>query len=73
MVETFPDEPDLAAEYAWVIWNLSEHADYGVDPVLVLQRVLAKDPTHPRARAVWDRIQAAGPATPTTPPWRRSR
>jgi curved DNA-binding protein CbpA len=73
MVEAFPDEPDVAAEYAWVIWNLSEHADYGVDPVLVLQRVLAKDPTHPRARAVWDRIQAAGPATATTPPWRRSR
>lgn len=73
MVEAFPEEPDLAAEYAWVIWNLSEHADYGVDPVLVLQRVLAKDPTHPRARAVWERIQAAGAPAPTSPPWRRSR
>ena len=73
LVEAFPDEPDVCAEYAWVIWNLSEHADYGVDPVLILQRVLAKDPTHPRARAVWERIQAAGPPAPTTPPWRRSR
>jgi hypothetical protein len=73
MFEAFPDEPDVAAEYAWVIWNLSEHADYGVDPAALLQRVLSRDPTHPRARSVWERVSAATPAAPSAPSWRRSR
>lgn len=73
MFEAFPDEPDVAAEYAWVIWNLSEHADYGVDPAALLQRVLSRDPTHPRARAVWERVTAAPATNPPAAPWRRSR
>ena len=73
MFEAFPDEPDLAAEYAWVIWNLSEHADYGVDPMALLQRVLSRDPTHPRARAVWERVSAGTAGAEPTAAWRRGR
>ncbi len=57
LVAAFPGQAEVTAEHALVIWNLREHAHFDVEPKELLRGVLEDDPTHPRAREVWDLIQ----------------
>ncbi len=73
LVAAFPGQAEVAAEHALVVWNLREHAHFDVEPKELLRGVLENDPTHPRAREVWDLIQleeAAGQPSNRTNPLR---
>lgn len=72
-----PDDPDVLAESAWVLWSARHVVPLDEDPEDFIHRALARHPGHDRARQVRDLIanqRAAGHGTRRTlMGWLRSK
>jgi hypothetical protein len=72
-----PDNPDVLAECAWVLWSARHVVPLDDDPEDFIHRALARHPGHERARLVRDHIanqRAAGHGTKSTiMGWLRSK
>jgi hypothetical protein len=72
-----PENPDVLAECAWVLWSSRHVAPLDDDPDDLIHRALARHPGHERARVVRDLIanqRAAGHGTRRTiMGWLRSK
>jgi len=72
-----PDDPDVLAESAWILWSARMEVPLEEQPEEYIHRALARHPGHDRAREVRDLIanqRAAGQGTRRTlMGWLRSR
>ncbi len=72
-----PENPDILAECAWILWSSRHVAPLETDPDDLIHRALARHPGHERARLVRDLIanqRAAGHGTRRTiMGWLRSK
>jgi len=72
-----PEDPDVLAETAWVLWSSRHAVPLDDDPEELIHRALARHPGHERARQIRDLIanqRAAGHGTKRTlMGWLRSK